>query len=53
MDGFAFALCGVVLQVLGLMVAFGGLMVGAIALVLQVLSKDTPRSPQEDEPRLH
>ena len=53
MDGIVFALTGMILQVLGLIVAFGSLMVGAIALVLQVLSKDTPRSPQEDEPRLH
>lgn len=50
MDGIVFALTGMILQVLGLMVAFGSLAVGAASLVLQARSKDTPRLSQRDEP---
>ena len=50
MDGIDYALTGMILQDLGLMVAFGSLAVGAASLVLQARSKDTPRSSQRDEP---
>ncbi len=50
MDDVTLAVIGVVLQVLCLMVAVSGLMVEVAALVLQALSKDKPRSSQEDEP---
>jgi len=51
MDGIVFDLIGVILQVLGLMTAFGSLTVGTIGLVLQVRSKDSSRSSRQgDEP---
>lgn len=51
MDDSTLAFIGVILQVLSLMVACGGLMIGVAALVLQALLKDSPRSSQGDEPR--
>ena len=50
MDGIVFDLTGVILQVLGLIAAFGSLAVGAASLALQAWSKDEPRSSQRDEP---
>ena len=50
MDGLVFDLTGVILQVLCLLAALCSLGVEAAALVLQVQSKDKPRSPQGDEP---
>ena len=50
MDGLVFDLTGVILQVLCLLAALCNLGVEAAALVLQVQSKDKPRSPQGDEP---
>ena len=46
MDGLVFDLTGVILQVLCLLAALCNLGVEAAALVLQVQSKDKPRSPQ-------
>lgn len=53
MDDGVLAFIGAILQVLGLMAAFGNLAVGVVALVLQALPKDAPRSSREDEPRHH
>ena len=50
MDGILLDLIGVILQVLGLIAAFGSLTVGVASLALQARLKDTPRSSQEDEP---
>ena len=50
MDGIVLSLTGVILQVLGLVAAFGILAVGAASLALQAWSKDEPRSSQRDEP---
>ena len=50
MDGLVFDLTGVILQVLCLLAALCSLGVEAAALVLQVRSKDKPRSSQGDEP---
>lgn len=50
MDGLVFDLTGVILQVLCLLAALCNLGVEAAALVLQVQSKDKPRSSQGDEP---
>ena len=46
MDGLVFDLTGVILQVLCLLAALCNLGVEAAALVLQVQSKDKPRSPK-------
>ena len=50
MDGIVLSLTGGILQVLGLVAAFGSLAVGAASLALQAWSKDEPRSSQRDEP---
>ena len=50
MDELVFDLTGVILQVLGLIAAFGSLTVGVASLTLQARLKDTPRSSQKDEP---
>ena len=50
MDGILLDLIGVILQVLGLIAAFGSLTVGVASLALQARLKDTPRSSQKDEP---
>ena len=50
MDELVFDLTGVILQVLCLLAALCSLGVEAAALVLQVQSKDKPRSSQGDEP---
>ena len=50
MDGILLDLIGVILQVLGLIAAFGSLTVGVASLALQAWSKDEPRSSQRDEP---
>ena len=50
MDGIVLSLTGVILQVLCLLAALCSLGVEAAALVLQVQSKDKPRSSQGDEP---
>lgn len=51
MDDFVFAFTGVILQMLGLNVAIAGLVFKAIELGKSLVSNDTPRSSQEDEPR--
>ena len=51
MDGLVFDLTGVILQVLCLLAALCNLGVEAAALVLQVQSKDKPRSPQGEPPK--
>ena len=50
MDGILLDLIGVILQVLGLIAAFGSLTVGVASLTLQARLKDTPRSSQKGEP---
>ena len=50
MDGILLDLIGVILQVLGLIAAFGSLTVGVASLALQARLQDTPRSSQKDEP---
>ena len=50
MDGILLDLIGVILQVLGLIAAFGSLTVGVASLTLHARLKDTPRSSQQHEP---
>ncbi len=47
---FAFALTGVILQVLGLHVALLNVLLGAAGLVVKLVSKDLPRSSDKDDP---
>ena len=49
MDGIVFDLIGMILQVLGLMIAFGSLTVEAVGLALQMRSKDSSRSSHKEE----
>lgn len=51
MDGIVFDLIGMILQVLGLMIAFGSLTVEAVGLVLQMRSKDSSRSSHKEDER--
>ena len=51
MDGFSLALAEVILQVLGLGVAFVGVVLGAVGLGISLAPKEAPRPSQKDEPR--